>query len=212
MPRLRYTAVSHMTRRLLNLLTGLSLVLCAAVCVLWVRSYWRFDDFGRIDHRRDAEAYTQSLVRLGSTHGTLLFTWRDVVWPWSNPDSASVADRWQRDQRGWFWKSDPRRPDISRGKPPASRGWEVNVPGFHAYRLDEPAGKGVPGGPEPGMHGHVVKVPHGSVAALLAVPAAAAGVGLWRKRVRKRDGHCPRCGYDLRATPGRCPECGTPPA
>ena len=32
-------------------------------------------------------------------------------------------------------------------------------------------------------------------------------------RVRRgQSGRCPKCGYDLRATPGRCPECGNEPA
>lgn len=43
------------------------------------------------------------------------------------------------------------------------------------------------------------------------------GVAFERYRERKaalrvKNGRCPACGYDLRATPGRCPECGTAPA
>ena len=48
-------------------------------------------------------------------------------------------------------------------------------------------------------------------AASLVPPRVAA----WLYRdvlLRELPGHCPACGYDLRATPGRCPECVVVPA
>jgi hypothetical protein len=55
-------------------------------------------------------------------------------------------------------------------------------------------------------------VPYWAILPPLAAPPIVRAYRLLRRRRRVRAGHCPSCGYDLRATPDRCPECGTIPA
>lgn len=54
-------------------------------------------------------------------------------------------------------------------------------------------------------------LPHWLMTLVTAVPVAFTLIQLIRRKRRKRPGHCPICGYDLRATPHRCPECGATP-
>ena len=49
------------------------------------------------------------------------------------------------------------------------------------------------------------------LAVVAGIPAHYAIKRFQSRRRRRRIGRCPRCGYDLRASPGRCPECGTIP-
>ena len=51
-------------------------------------------------------------------------------------------------------------------------------------------------------------IPHWFLALLFAILPALHLRSMLRSRRLHRLGHCPRCGYDLRATPDRCPECG----
>jgi hypothetical protein len=58
----------------------------------------------------------------------------------------------------------------------------------------------------------VMFVPMWAIVALTGVMPMLRLRGELYRRAAQRQGLCPECGYDLRATPKRCPECGCVPA
>jgi hypothetical protein len=216
-----------MKRRLLNLLTLLSLLLCVAVCVLWVRSYWVFD-------RVSATTVGKRHWGVYSAAGTLSMR---RCWPW--PEARPL--RWAVSRPGDLVPRDHVSPDMPPLRMPAD-GWHVAF--VDAYPVpvgdyDGPLGRGIDwrwwkikghSGPAafhswsitpqyvPDGTCERLSFPHwllGATAAAPAIVLTAARLPFWlRARRRRAAGLCVRCGFDLRATPERCPECGrmaTPP-
>lgn len=76
----------------------------------------------------------------------------------------------------------------------------------------EKCGVSVGRGPMLGRPGWFIVLPHHWIAALFAVAPMWTGLlharRMWRAWRWRRRGWCPKCGYDLRATPRQCPECG----
>ena len=191
-----------MTRRPLNLLTLLSLLLCTAVVALWVRSHVADDFVGRhtwVFDRARPEDQERRVRCAGTSNGVAVFG--DVrVWEYGQPADPVPGGA------GWFFNGY------------YGHQWPLdNVVshagqshGFQWVRWDSPPTPGFSG-----VRGWAVTVPLWALAALAAVPAAwRAGTlaRMLRQSIRQARGRCGRCGYDLRATPARCPECGERPA
>ena len=172
-----------MKRRLLNLLTALSLLLCVAVVVLWVRSHHVQDSV--LKSIGDQRVYCLSAYR-----GTLLFKRNDLSY-------SEIALNYRKAR----WHSDPVIPEL--GDRDLGDGMDSII-----WRKAGWLGFGI--GQEEYFEGviHAAVVPLWFIAMSCFLLPAARALAAVRRRVRHRRGACPACGYDLRATPGRCPECG----
>jgi len=168
-------------RRLLIFFTSLSLLLCMAVVVLWVRSYLVSDTM-----------YLHSSFReysLGTSRGRVVLALYHIGKD-GQPDTPLQ------------WMYDGHRPPMA---PPEHDLTIWNRLGFLVVTAQTQVGY------MGGMRETLMTAPCWSVAAVLAVLPAwwFARRGRWRRERRRRLGLCPECGYDLRATRDRCPECGT---
>lgn len=178
-----------MKRRALMVLSALSLVLCLATAVLWVRSlghrgyvWWigsqmtvgfrDMDGVVGIDFTRDHGLYSP-------VSGTSrMYGWFFDGGPLGSRDRASLNslsfNRW---------------------------GFGVHV----VHTVGRPRGNWKIGG----RTLWIVYAPYWLLVALTAMPPLLLCRGALKSR--RSPGLCRQCGYDLRATPERCPECGAVP-
>jgi hypothetical protein len=194
-----------MIRRLFTVLSALSLLLCVAVVVLWVRSYrvnetvaWYVNEWDGWDGRFRARGASSD------SGGVMFFILRREAHLELEPDAHLRASF----KRG---NPDLHRPGY-RTDPPAGypymgghyKGWGRFGFGFYAGDRTPPSW--------PMSHDDLfLVVPHWLLVLAAALLPARWALARRRQRRSRRSalGLCPRCGYDLRATPGRCPECGS---
>ena len=181
-----------MTRRLLNLLTLLSLVLCVAAAVQWRR------DWSPRYMSWEPPAWRARLTLWEPTAApgdVVRFALDDLDGPGLRTQFAeAVAD-----------DGPVGLPHADRLRVAGRTGREIESDLERVYRrsvfVPYPwASVSVAGGD---WH-----VPYAVLVVLLAALPAAHLASLLRALHRHPPGRCAACGYDLRATPGRCPECG----
>jgi hypothetical protein len=176
-------------RRLLHILLSaaalLSLLLCVASMALWVRSYWTCDGihgFHPTKRVRYAVACSRGRVACQTDEPKDLQLFTGPYQPGKTTyDLTPPPD--QEWENGW-------------GVPLEVSRTFMGFTYMRATRL------GV-------ISTRMCVIPLWFVTLVTALAPTAYALRA-RTHRRRAKGLCPKCGYDLRATPERCPECGTP--
>lgn len=197
-----------MKRFVLNLLTGVSALLCIAAVGLWIRSYWATPGF-HWAHDPELLSYYHSR-EVWVSHGGLGFLVEFGHILMSDRRAIANAPR-------WVFESQP-----SAGYPrfsplawvdacdDATRGYRFF--GFEMKHEVLSVGKRYPD-----HRGDLIQeqtmvvIPLAAIVILTALlPLRSSLLILRHNRVRSLSarGLCPACGYNLHVTPNRCPECG----
>jgi hypothetical protein len=195
-------SVNTMIRRLLTIASVLSVLLCVATLVLWVRSYWVADSWhwsthGNVDNAGhvgwvDVKTLRSRLGILVEMNSSYLNDY-----PLGLRHEAQLPD-----------SAEPIEVGVPTWSPIAAN--TVRVPYYHVYfarggfayyRNDS----------NTTSSDHNLIAPLWFLSALFAGPLVLMVRPLIVRRRRAR-GLCPVRSYDLRATPDRCPECGTIPS
>jgi hypothetical protein len=170
--------------RVFNVLAAVSLLLCVATVLLWVRSQFAYDLVFR--NIRDGAAGDLRMLDARCSQGLAELTVTTIHSPNGYRTNIAPLGRAQwghsstavpiRDGPTWYWFYHPVRSTflLAPGVTGWSEQWSVGC------RL-------------------------WPVAVVLAVAPLVRM--LWHRSFEP--GRCPTCGYDMRATPERCPECGT---
>ena len=175
----------------------MSLVLCVATVVMWVRSYGGSDYFERtrimsaqlfaIEQEGWQVEWTSGQVRLARIQRATFFQPEKTVdlpqherephWQWGH---MGVGHVWSEPPDKTFWNR---------------LGFGTWDNGMTTSWSDSKR--------------HVWAAPAWAPAIMFVIAPALWTMKKIRQLRRYCHGLCPACGYDLRATPHRCPECGT---
>ena len=179
-------------RRLASATAIASLLLCMTTAVLWVRSYWKSDCWGRFGYVVKSHLYHQQFIqsekgRLAISDWGVVMDDRTVAHMDERAAKRDFDYQWKRIGWGIWW-------------PEQHRWWE-NVA---LIRVQKNTKNAVAMGVGSGFN---LVVPYWVLTLLFLVSPAMWSVRRWRTR-RWRPGLCRNCGYDLRESRERCPECG----